>query len=218
GETSMGEPEVGTENLLRLEEEKRILYLRGLLPFPLRYKGLLGEREAPEARQLAELAAEKAGLIVESADSYPVFVSDASPIPLLYRELGARLGLTPSQRASLTLEAFAYTHSSVSGDVIRSEKASRLARARGKVDLGRPGLPVRLDECFMQAAVGSLLQAVLHMPSLYKGIDEKLVSSRVIGYISSRAGIDKSRAGNVLNKGIRDLDRVSGVLLGRCRS
>ncbi|MCE4606996.1 MAG: hypothetical protein F7B59_06700 [Desulfurococcales archaeon] len=176
--------------LLGLDDLERLVYLRGLLPFPLSYKTILGVKKPEEHVVLEGLASRNTGFIMKSSDGYDVYVSEARLIAEAFPDIVRMEALELSQRALTVLNATAEAHGYIMRSVTAMYKASSLMSMRRKVDRGRPPLKVDVDVCFLQAGVGSLLQTVLHVPSLYEKISGedvfKAVKKSLHREISSR--------------------------------
>ena len=203
------------DSILGLGVDERVLYLRGMLPYPLRYKGLLGVKESEDLEGLERLASKGAGVIVDSSDGFKVYLSDAHPIAELFPVHARRSGLELSEKASLVLAAVAGGHSDLMRSVVEGSKASHLMSTRRKVDRGRPPLKVDVDLCFLQAGVGSLLQAVLHAANLYNSVSEEDVFRAIRAHLPGEPA--RREAARIIGTGIRDLDRITGIVLKKCR-
>jgi hypothetical protein len=202
-------------SILDLDVDERILYLRGMLPYPLKYKGFFGVNVSEDMEGLRKLASKRAGIIIESTDGFEVYLSDATSIAELFPVHVRRSGVELSDKASLVLTAAARGHGDLMTGVIRGSKASHLMSTRKKVDRGRPPLRVEVDLCFLQAGVGSLLQSVLHAANLYDDVDEEMVFKAIRRYLPGDPG--RREAARIIGSGIRDLDRITSIILKKCR-
>ncbi|MEB3757152.1 MAG: hypothetical protein GSR79_09915 [Desulfurococcales archaeon] len=208
-------PEPSSGLLLGLNNLERLVYLRGLLPFPLSYKTLLGVKEPEERVILEGLASKNAGVLMKSSDGYDVYISEATLIAEAFPGIARREALELSQRALAMLNATAEAHGYIMRSVIRALKASSLMSVRKKVDRGRPPMKMDVNLCFLQAGVGSLLQAVLHIPSLYEKIGEEDVFKAIKN--SLHREISSKEASRIIASGIQDLDRITGIILRKCK-
>ncbi|MCE4615026.1 MAG: hypothetical protein F7B60_05825 [Desulfurococcales archaeon] len=200
--------------LLELNNIERLVYLRGLLPFPLSYKTLFRIKETDEREILENLALKNVGIIDKSADGYEVYISEAELIAKTFPIIARGEGLELSQRAMTVLWATAEAHGYLMKSITHVFKGSSLMSVRKKVDRGRPPLKVDINICFLQAGVGSLLQAVLHVPSLYEKISEEDVFELIKNGLHKDMSIRE--ASKLIGGGIQDLDRITKIILKKC--
>jgi len=194
-----------------LNNFERLVYLRGLLPFPLSYKTILGVKEPEERIVLEGLASKNAGIIMKSSYGYDVYISEARLIAEAFPDIARREALELSQLALTVLNATAGAHRYIMRSITSMLKASSIMSVRKKDDRGRPPLKVDVDICFLQTGVGSILQAILHVPIIYEKISEeddfKAIKNGLHRETSSK------EASELIASSIQDLDRITRIIL-----